>query len=69
MRSKRPERKGDGDLYRARLDDLLDHRHEQFQLAERMNWDGFEEAFGKFYKPPRRRGWPAKNRTADHQTG
>jgi IS5 family transposase len=57
MRSKRPEQKADADLYRARLDNLLDHRHELFQLAEKIDWDGFEEAFGRFYKPV---GRPAK---------
>jgi IS5 family transposase len=58
MRSKRPERKADADLYRARLDNLLDHRHELFQLAEKIHWDSFEEAFGRFYKPV---GRPAKS--------
>jgi IS5 family transposase len=58
MRSKRPERKADADLYRARLDNLLDHRHELFQLAEKIDWDSFEEAFGRFYKPV---GRPAKS--------
>lgn len=57
MRSKCPERKADADLYRARLDNLLDHRHELFQLAEKIDWDGFEEALGRFYKPV---GRPAK---------
>lgn len=57
MRSKRPERKADADLYRARLDNILDHRHELFELAERIDWDGFEEAFGHVYKPV---GRPAK---------
>jgi transposase, IS5 family len=57
MRSKCPERKADADLYRARLDNLLDHRHELFQLADRIDWEGFEEAFGRFYKPV---GRPAK---------
>jgi IS5 family transposase len=58
MRCKRPERKADADLYRARLDNLLDHRHELFQLAEKIDWDSFEEAFGRFYKPV---GRPAKS--------
>jgi transposase, IS5 family len=45
------------DLYRNRLDNLLDHRHELFRLAGLIDWAGFDQAFGRFYRPL---GRPAK---------
>src|SRR5688500_2034399 len=46
-----------GDLYRSRLDQILDHRHELFRLASLIDWDRFDQAFGRFYRPL---GRPAK---------
>jgi transposase, IS5 family len=46
-----------GDLYRSRLDQILDHRHELFRLADLINWDRFDQEFGRFYRPL---GRPAK---------
>ena len=46
-----------GDLYRSRLDQILDQRHELFRLAALIDWDGFNQAFGRFYRPL---GRPAK---------
>jgi transposase, IS5 family len=46
-----------GDLYRSRLDQILDQRHELFRLASLINWDSFDQAFGRFYRPL---GRPAK---------
>jgi IS5 family transposase len=37
-----------GDLYRSRLDQILDQRHELFRLADLIDWDGFDQAFGRF---------------------
>src|SRR5260221_5124839 len=45
------------DLYRNRLDNMLDPRHELFRLAELIDWGGFDDAFGRFYRPL---GRPAK---------
>jgi IS5 family transposase len=45
------------DLYRNRLDVMLDHRHELFRLAGLIDWTGFDQAFGRFYRPL---GRPAK---------
>jgi IS5 family transposase len=45
------------DLYRHRLDNMLDPRHELFRLAGLIDWDGFDTAFGRFYRPL---GRPAK---------
>jgi IS5 family transposase len=46
-----------GDLYRSRLDQILDQRHELFSLAGLIDWETFDQAFGRFYRPV---GWPAK---------
>ena len=57
MGPKPPLGAGSADLYRSRLDSLLDHRHELFQLAGLIDWTGFDQAFGRFYRPL---GRPAK---------
>ena len=46
-----------GDLYRSRLDQILDHRHELFRLAGLIDWHRFDQEFGRFYRPL---GRPAK---------
>jgi transposase, IS5 family len=46
-----------GDLYRSRLDQILDQRHELIRLAALIDWDRFDEEFGRFYRPL---GRPAK---------
>lgn len=38
-----------GDLFRSRLDQILNSRHPLFQLANRINWRFFEESFGPLY--------------------
>ena len=56
MRPK-PTLANSGDLYRSRLDQILDHRHELFRLAGLIEWEKFDQAFGRFYRPL---GRPAK---------
>ena len=46
-----------GDLYRSRLDQILDPRHELVRLAGLIDWDRFDQEFGRFYRPL---GRPAK---------
>jgi transposase, IS5 family len=46
-----------GDLYRSRLDQILDPRHELFRLAGLIDWERFDQEFGRFYRPL---GRPAK---------
>jgi transposase, IS5 family len=46
-----------GDLYRSRLENLLDHRHELYRLAGLIEWEQFDREFGRFYRPL---GRPAK---------
>ena len=39
MRPGKRERTGSGDLFRARLDQIIDMRHELVQLADRIDWN------------------------------
>jgi transposase, IS5 family len=57
MGPKPPESSEIGDLYRNRLDNMLDPRHELFRLAGLIAWSGFDDEFGRFYRPL---GRPAK---------
>src|SRR5215217_8043208 len=40
-----------GDLYRSRLDQILDQRHELFRLAGLIDWDHFTHREGEEPKP------------------
>jgi IS5 family transposase len=53
----KPTMANSGDLYRSRLDQILDHRHELFRLAGLIEWEKFDQEFGRFYRPL---GRPAK---------
>ncbi len=57
MRPRKQERSASDDLFRTSLDNMLDHRHELFRLARLIEWDVFDEAFGRLYRD---RGRPAK---------
>jgi hypothetical protein len=39
MRPKKPERTGEGDLFRARLDQIINLKHELVQLGAKIDWD------------------------------
>src|ERR671917_1914535 len=53
----KPTMPSSGDLYRSRLDQILDQRHELFRLAGLIDWNRFDHEFGRFYRPL---GRPAK---------
>src|ERR671911_84306 len=53
----KPTMPSSGDLYRSRLDQILDPRHELFRLSGLIDWDRFDHEFGRFYRPL---GRPAK---------
>ncbi|GEO16434.1 hypothetical protein MAE02_41300 [Microvirga aerophila] len=53
----KPTLPSSGDLYRSRLDQILDQRHELFRLATLIDWLRFDQEFGRFYRPL---GRPAK---------
>jgi len=58
MRPKAPEPSPASDLFRNRLDNLLDQRHELYRLADLLDWNSFDTAFGELYCPDN--GCPAK---------
>ena len=50
MRPHNLKREGDqGDLFRTRLDQILDKSHPLFQLAESIDWQVFDAEFGGLY--------------------
>lgn len=46
------------ELFKSRLDQILDRRHPLFRLADAIDWEYFEKEFGKFYTE--NRGRPGK---------
>ena len=46
------------DLFRNRLDNMLNQRHELYRLADVIDWSMFDSAFGELYCPDN--GCPAK---------
>lgn len=38
------------ELFRERLDNILDRKHELFRLAELIDWEFFKNELGSFYK-------------------
>ncbi|OOV44709.1 hypothetical protein B1H38_08515 [Leptospira borgpetersenii serovar Ballum] len=49
--------KNQGELFRNRLDQILDPRHPLYQISKKIDWEKFEKEFGKYYTekpgPPR----------------
>jgi len=56
MRPKNPDSNPSDDLFRNRLDNLIDMRHELVRLAELIDWEVFDEQWGELFEP--RRGAP-----------
>jgi IS5 family transposase len=57
MGPKPPTTSDSADLFRSRLENLLDHQHPLYRLAGLIDWSQFDRAFGRFYRPL---GRPAK---------
>ena len=49
MRPKEPTGGDDLDLFRARLENIVDQRHALVRLAALIDWKRFDEAFGALY--------------------
>jgi len=56
MKPKNPQL-DQGDLFRSRLDQILDCQHSLFVLADRIDWSVFDKKFGSLYAE---KGRPAK---------
>ena len=68
------------DIFRNRLENILNHHHELYQLSKLINWEVFEQEFGKLYSEEGRPGLPIRLMvgltylshafdTSDEQTG
>ena len=57
---------GENDLFRNRLDNLIDMRHELVRLAGLIDWRRFDEAFGTLYAENGRPGPPTRLMAALH---
>ena len=60
MPPKRLSRSRGDDLFRNKLDNIIDARHELVQLAGLIDWSGFDETFGRFYKSAGRPALPTR---------
>jgi hypothetical protein len=57
MRPKKHETTGSGDLFRARLDQIINMRHELVQLAGKIDWEFIDGEIAPLYSE----GGPAWN--------
>jgi IS5 family transposase len=51
---------GETDMFRNRLDNMVDMRHELVRLAGLIEWNRFDEAFGTLYAEKGRPGLPTR---------
>ena len=49
MRPKSSNQTPQGDLFRSRLENILNRNHELYRLAELIRWEDFDEEFGVLY--------------------
>lgn len=56
MRPKQQKTTGEGDLFRARLDQIIDMKHELVQLAGRLDWDWLDAEIAPLYSDKGRPG-------------
>ena len=56
LRCGRTDKDGAGDLFRARLDQIIDMRHELVQLAEHIDWDWLDGEIASLYSDKGRPG-------------
>src|SRR5215218_8736902 len=60
MRPKSPAEDADEDLFRSRLVNILDPRHELLRLAALIDWGALDAAFGPLYAEAGRPGLPTR---------
>ena len=56
MRPKKPQTTGEGDLFRAQLDHIVNMRHELVQLASKIDWDWIDDEIAPLYSDKGRPG-------------
>lgn len=56
MRPKKHMPTGEGDLFRARLDQIINMKHELVQLADKIDWDWIDDEIAPLYSEKGRPG-------------
>ena len=56
MRPKKPKAPEEGDLFRAKLDQIINLKHELVQLAGKIDWDWIDEQVAPLYSDKGRPG-------------
>jgi hypothetical protein len=56
MRPKKQKTTGEGDLFRARLDQIINMKHELVQLAGKIDWDWIDREIAPLYSKNGRPG-------------
>src|SRR5246500_353145 len=56
MRPRKPQGASEGDLFRARLDQIINMRHELVQLASKIDWDWIDDEIAPLYSDKGRPG-------------
>jgi hypothetical protein len=56
MRPKKHKTTGSGDLFRARLDQIINMKHELVQLADKVDWDWIDGEIAPLYSENGRPG-------------
>jgi hypothetical protein len=56
MRQQKPKMTGEGDLFRARLDQIVNMKHELVQLGGKIDWDWIDREIAPFYSDKGRPG-------------
>ena len=59
-RPKKPETTRSGDLFRARLDQIINLKHELAQLAGKIDWDWIDREIAPLYSDKGRPGIPTR---------
>jgi IS5 family transposase len=64
MRPKKHRTTGSGDLFRARLDQIINMKHELVQLAGKVDWDWIDGEIAPLYSENGRPGFAWHGRPA-----
>src|SRR5271166_3822221 len=56
MRPKKPQTTSEGDLFRARLEQIINMSHELVQLASKIDWDWIDQEIAPLYSDKGRPG-------------
>jgi len=60
MRPKQPPTTGSGDLFRSRLEQIINMKHELVQLAAKIDWDWLDDEIAPLYSDKGRPGIPSR---------